>query len=168
VLKSKKKLIINELNNLYNDNNCIIVSQYQGLTVSQITSLRRSLKESGARIKIAKNSLSKIAASNSNVETIHSVLSGPVALTYANDPLQACKVLVDFAKKNKDLKIISGIIDSEVCSNDKIIEISKLPSLDQIRGKIIGAVSLVASNIVGVVNAPGQKVARVISAFSTK
>jgi large subunit ribosomal protein L10 len=95
------------------------------------------------------------------------MLSGPVAIAYASDPLKICKVLVDFAKNNKDLKIISGVIDSEVYSNEKIIEISKLPSIEQIRGKIVGAISLAASNLVGVVNAPGQRLARVISAFST-
>lgn len=168
MLRSKKTVVIEEMGKVCHENSCFIVAKYQGLTVAQLTSLRKSLKKDGANFRIVKNSLSRIAVSKSNKIGFDDILSGPVGIAYANDPIVVSKKLVDFTKKNSKLQIIGGVIDGQFYSDKQIVELSKLPSMDQIRSGIVGVISGVASSIARVVQAPGTNVARVIFAYSSE
>jgi large subunit ribosomal protein L10 len=167
VLKSKKAIVIEEMSQVYVDYTCFIVARYQGLTVAQITSLRRSLKKDGANFKIVKNSLSKIAASNSNKKGFDDILFGPVGIIYANEPVSIAKKLVSFAKTTGKLQIVGGVIDNHVYTNLQIVELSKLASMEQIRGGIVGSISGVASSLIRVIQTPGAQIARVCSSYSS-
>ncbi len=168
MLKSKKSVVIEEMSHIYADYSCFIVAEYQGLTMAQITSLRKSLRQDGANFKIVKNSLSKIAASKSDKKGFDGILSGPVGIAYANDPVSISKQLVKFTKVSKNLKIIGGVIDNEVYTDLQIVELSKLASIDEIRGRIVGSISGVASKLIRVIQTPAAQIARVCSAYSSK
>jgi large subunit ribosomal protein L10 len=168
VLKSKKIVVIEEMSRVYLDYSCFVIARYQGLTVAQITALRKSLKKDGANFKIVKNSLSRIAASKSDKKGFDDILSGPIGIAYANDPVLISKKLVDFAKNNAKLEVVGGVIDNQIYDNAQIIALSKLSSIEEIRGRIVGAISAVASKLIRVVQTPGSQVARVISANASK
>jgi large subunit ribosomal protein L10 len=170
VLKSKKTVIIKQMGEVYLENSCFIVSRYQGLSVSQITSLRKSLKNEGCGFKIVKNSLSKIAADQSKKvgfgtfaseglvdDKFSKLLSGPIGIAYANDPVLISKKLVGFAKNNAKLQIIGGVIDNKFYSDSQILELSKLSSIEEVRSKLIRVIQTPASNI-----------ARVLLAYSSQ
>jgi large subunit ribosomal protein L10 len=117
---------------------------------------------------VVKNSLSQLAANKTTKKGIVAILNGPVGIAYSNDAVAVSKSLVDFAKGNDRLKIVGGMVDEEMYDTAQIIALSKLPSIEEIRGKIIGAISAPASNIIGVLNAPGAQLARVLCAYASK
>ena len=168
MLRSEKKNFVAELENVYKDSNSVIITHYHGLTVSQITALRRSLRENGASFKVVKNTLSKIAASNVKVEHDPDMFSGPTAIAYSEDPIAAAKGVVEFAKANDNLKIIGGIVNDKILDVSSVQQLAKLPSLDQLRGKIVGILQAPASNLARVTQAPAGALARVIQAYAEK
>lgn len=168
MLRSEKKEFVAELEEVYRDSNAVIVTHYHGLTVAQITELRRTLRDGGAKFKVVKNTLSKIAATNASVNSIGGILKGPVAIAYSTDPVAAAKGVVEFSKKNQDLKVIGGIVNNMLLSADQVEQLSKLPSLDELRGKIIGVLQAPATRIANVLQAPAAQIARVLDAYSKK
>lgn len=168
MLRAEKQESITELAGIYKNSSSVIITHYHGLTVSQITTLRKMLKVKGAGFKIVKNTLSKIAAVKENIENIENFLVGPTALAYSKDPIDAAKVLIEFAKTNESLKIVAGLVDNEVLDARQVQELAKLPSLDGIRGKIIGVLQAPATKIAGVLQAPAAGLARVCKAYANK
>ncbi len=168
MLRSEKKTFVSELEKIYQDSNSVIITHYHGLTVSQITNLRKALRENGASFKIVKNTLSKIAATN--VKLIHDpeAFSGPTAIAYSKDPVAAAKGVVEFAKANDNLKVIGGIVNDKILNVGEVQQLAKLPSLDQLRGKIVGILQAPAANLGRIIQAPAGSVARVIQAYSEK
>jgi large subunit ribosomal protein L10 len=167
MLREKKEDVINEMQGVYGHSS-FVIAEYQGLTVSDITSLRKSLRDGGAVFKVVKNSLSRIAAKKTDKADIVDILNGPVGIAYSDDAVGMSKSLVAFAKDNENLKIVGGLIDREICYSAQIMELSKLPSIEEIRAKIIGAISAPASNIVRVLNAPASQIARVLCAYASQ
>lgn len=167
MLKVKKQDTIGKMEVVYG-HSTFIVAEYQGLTVSDITSLRRLLRKDGAGFRVVKNSLSQLAANKANKQGIVAILNGPVGIAYSDDAVSISKSLVDFAKENKKFKVIGGMIDEEMCDSAQIVALSKLPSIEEIRGKIIGVISAPASNIVRVLGAPAAQLARVLSVYASK
>lgn len=168
MLRSDKKTFVSELEEIYKTSNSVIVTHYHGLTVSEVTKLRRSLRENGASFKVVKNTLSKIAASNVKLGHEPEIFSGPTAIAYSEDPVAAAKGVVEFAKTNDNLKIISGIVNEKILDVSAIQQLAKLPSLDQLRGKIVGILQAPASNLARVTQAPAGALARVIQAYAEK
>jgi large subunit ribosomal protein L10 len=168
VLRSEKKTFVSELEKIYQDSNSVIITHYHGLTVSQITNLRKALRENGASFKIVKNTLSKIAASNVKLTHDPEAFSGPTAIAYSKDPVAAAKGVVEFAKANDNLKVIGGIVNDKILNVVEVQQLAKLPSLDQLRGKIVGILQAPAANLARIVQAPAGSLARVIQAYSEK
>lgn len=168
MLRSEKKTFVSELEKIYQDSNSVIITHYHGLTVSQITNLRKALRENGASFKIVKNTLSKIAATNVKLTHDPEAFSGPTAIAYSKDPVAAAKGVVEFAKANDNLKVIGGIVNDKILNVGEVQQLAKLPSLDQLRGKIVGILQAPAANLARIVQAPAGSVARVIQAYSEK
>lgn len=168
MLRSEKKTFVSELEKIYQDSNSVIITHYHGLTVSQITNLRKALRENGASFKIVKNTLSKIAATNVKLTHDPEAFSGPTAIAYSKDLVAAAKGVVEFAKANDNLKVIGGIVNDKILNVGEVQQLAKLPSLDQLRGKIVGILQAPAANLVRIVQAPAGSLARVVQAYSEK
>ena len=168
MLRSEKKEFVAEIEAICKESSTVILTHYHGLTVSKITELRRKLRENNANFKVVKNTLFRIAAKNANVEIDESMNNGPIAIAYSKDPVGAAKGVVEFSKKNDSLKIIAGVVDNAIMDINAIKALSKLPSLDELRGKIIGLLQAPASKLASITQAPGGQLARVISAFANK
>jgi large subunit ribosomal protein L10 len=168
VLRSEKHEFVTELEEVYKKSSSVIVTHYHGLSVSQVTSLRRALKAKGAGFKVVKNTLSKIAASKAGIQDISSLLTGPTAIAYSEDPVEAAKVVVEFAKTNGSLKIIGGLVNNQLLDVQSVQHLAKLPSLNDLRGKIVGILQAPATKIARVVQAPATQLARVLQAYAGK
>ncbi len=168
MLRSEKRDFVLELEDVYKQSGSVIVTHYHGLTVKQLTSLRRDLRAQDAKFKIVKNTLSKIAADKADIGSIATLLSGPTAIAYSKDPLAAAKTVVKFAKTNERLKIIGGIVNHQVFNTQEIQLLAELPSLDELRSKIISLIEAPATKIVGVLKAPASKFARLFQAYADK
>lgn len=167
VLESKKNSV-EKLKQDYNDSDTVMVVHYHGLTVNDLNDLRSSLYQDDLRLKIVKNSLAKIASEGTKVSTIKNLFFGPVAIIYGNSSIAAAKILTQFAKKHEDLKILGGLVDSELANPSVIDQMSKLPSLDEIRGKMVSLLQAPASQVLRILSAPAAQVARVVDAYSKK
>jgi large subunit ribosomal protein L10 len=168
VLRSEKHEFVVELEEVYKRSNSVIITHYHGLTVSQVTTLRRSLKAKNVGFKVVKNTLSKIAANKLGVDNITHLLAGPTALAYSEDFIDAAKVVVEFAKNNECLKIVGGLVNNQVLDVNSVQQLAKLPSLNELRGKIIGALQAPATKIAEVLQAPASGLARVLQAYANK
>jgi large subunit ribosomal protein L10 len=143
-----------------------LVVHNKGLTVAEMNALRAKMREAGADFKITKNRLAKIAAKDTPYEMISDLLKGPSAIATAKDPVAVAKGIVDFAKTNEKLVIVGGAYGAQKLDVKAIEALSKLPSLDELRAKIIGMLKTPATRIATVLQAPGSQVARVIAAHS--
>lgn len=168
MLRSEKQGFVSELEGIYKQAGSIIVTHYHGLTVSQISSLRKDLGGKGGKFKVIKNTLSRIAAGNAEVNELKSLLSGPTAIAYSEDPVTAAKVVVNFAKSHENLVIVGGVVNGKLLSRQDVQQLSKLPSLDELRGKIVGLLQAPSVKIARVLQAPASQIARVLQAYADK
>ncbi|HJD56761.1 MAG: 50S ribosomal protein L10 [Rickettsia endosymbiont of Culicoides impunctatus] len=168
MLRSEKHEFVVELEEVYKRSNSVIITHYHGLTVSQVTTLRRSLKAKNVGFKVVKNTLSKIAANKAGIDNITHLFAGPTALAYSEDLVEAAKLIVEFAKANECLKIVGGLVNNQVLDVNSVQQLAKLPSLDELRGKIIGVLQAPATKIAGVIQAPASGLARVLQAYANK
>ena len=144
----------------------IAVNRSTGITVEEITKFRKDIKKAEANFKILKNTLARIAVKDSAIQPIEKYLEGPTGLAYSNDPVGLAKAVFEFAKSNEKLSILGGVMDGQEISADVIKELASLPSMDELRAKIIGLLTAAASKIVRTVKEPSARVARVIAAKS--
>lgn len=168
MLRSEKPVVVDEIANIYKESPSVIIAHYHGLTVSQINSLRESLKSKDSGFKVVKNTLARIAANQTGLDNISDLFTGPTAIAYSKEPVEMAKLVVNFAKTNENLKIIGGMIDNQVLNEHSIKELSKLPSLNELRSKIVGLLQAPATKIAGVLQAPSSSMARVIKAHASK
>jgi len=166
--RAEKQALIASTNAKLAAANIALVVHNKGLTVAQMTDLRRKMRDVGAEFKVTKNRLAKIAAKDTTFENITDLLKGPTAVATSADPVSVAKGLVDFAKTNEKLVIIGGAYGAQKLAVKDIEALSKLPSLDELRGKIIGLLQAPAQRIASILQAPGGQVARVIGAHSRK
>ncbi|MEQ1704699.1 MAG: 50S ribosomal protein L10 [Rickettsiales bacterium] len=164
----QKKALIESTNEKLNKAGIALVVHNNGLTVAQVSELRRKLRDVGAEFKVSKNRLTKIAAKDTPLEGIIDLLKGPSAIATSADPVSVAKGLVDFAKTNEKLVIIGGAYGSQKLDAKAIESLAKLPSLNELRAKIVGIIQTPATRIAGVLQAPGGGVARVIAAHANK
>lgn len=167
-MRSEKKGFVAELEGVCRDSDAVVFTHYHGLTVAQMTELRRGLRAQGAGFKVVKNTLFKIAADNAKVQIADGMATGPIAIAYSSDPVAAAKGVMEFVKKNDNLKIIGAVVNNQLLSPKEIDKLSKLPSLDELRGKIVGLLQAPATKIAAVLQAPAGCLARVVGAYGAK
>ena len=163
--RSQKSESVAQLNAVFNEAGVVVVTRNLGLSVANSTELRSKMREAGASYKVAKNRLAKLALKDTDYVGIEEYLSGPTALAYSEDPVAAAKAAVDFAKTNDKLEIVGGSMGSQVLDEAGIKALASMPSLDELRGKIVGLVNAPATKVAQVVNAPANKLARVFGAY---
>jgi large subunit ribosomal protein L10 len=168
VERAAKSEMVTSLGEIFKATKVVVVAHYSGLTVAQMQTLRRQMKQAGASVKVAKNRLAKIALEGSDVASIASLLKGPALIAYSDDPVAAPKVAVDFAKTNEQFVILGGAMGKTTLDTNGVKALAALPSLDELRAKIVGLVQAPATKIAQVVTAPASKVARVIQAYASK
>jgi len=164
--RSQKHELVSSLRQMLDESQLVIVAQQSGLTVSQVTTLRSQMREAGASYKVAKNTLVRLAVAGTKNEELTSLLSGPTALAYSKDPVAAAKVAMKFANDNDKLKVVGGVLNGKFMTDKEIDALSKLPSLDELRAKILSVIQTPATRIAGVLQAPAGQLARVFSAYS--
>jgi large subunit ribosomal protein L10 len=166
--KAGKAVALEAYKQVFADAGVIVVTQYSGLTVRELTDLRGKLKAEGANLKVIKNRLAKIALDGKGGDAAGAMFVGPVAVAFSPDPVAASKVVADFAKTNDKLVLIGALMGDQVLDQNAVKQLAALPSLDQLRGKIIGLIQAPATKIAGVVAAPAAQLARVVGAYATK
>ena len=166
--RSQKTDAVAQLNNVFNEAGVVVVTRNLGLTVAESTDLRAKMREAGATYKVAKNRLAKIALKDTDYAGIEEYLTGPTALAYSEDPVAAAKAVVEFAKTNDRIEVVGGSMGSQVLDEAGVRALASMPSLDELRGKLVGLVNAPATKIAQVVNAPANKLARVFGAYAAK
>jgi large subunit ribosomal protein L10 len=166
--RAAKKELVATLNGVFKGSSVVVVAHYSGLTVPQMQMLRRQMKQAGAEVKVAKNRLAKIALEGTDAALIVPLLKGPTLIAYSGDPIAAPKVVTDFAKGNDKLVILGGAMGRTALDANGIKALAALPSLDELRAKIVGLVQAPATKIAQLVNAPAAKLARVVQAYAKK
>jgi large subunit ribosomal protein L10 len=146
----------------------VVVAHYAGLTVAQMTKLRSEMRSAGGRVKVAKNRLVKLALEGTDAKGIADLLKGPTCLAFSEDPIAAPKIAVKFAKANEKFVILGGSMGATVLDAKGVNSLADLPSLDELRGKLIGLLQAPASKIARTLNEPGAQLARVFGAYGNK
>lgn len=146
----------------------VVVAHYAGLSVAQMTALRSSVREAGGTVKVAKNRLVKLALQGTDLEHISDLLQGPTVLVYSDDPVAAPKAAVDFAKANEQFAILGGALGTTNLNAEGVKSLATMPSLDELRAKLVGLIQTPATKVVQVVNAPAGQLARVFGAYAKK
>jgi len=164
----QKEEMVTELKEAFDASEIVIVSKQSGLTVTEAQALRRAMRAEGATLKVAKNRLVKIAVKDTAKEALSEYMTGTTAVSYSSDPVAPAKVLADFAKENDKLEILGAVMGDKLLSAAEVNALAKLPSLDQLRGKIIGVIQAPATKVAGVVQAPAGQLARVFAAYGAK
>jgi large subunit ribosomal protein L10 len=166
--RAEKQELIGLLQEIFKASGVVVVAHYSGLTVAQMQDLRKQMKQVGATVKVAKNRLAKIALDGTDVATIAPLLKGPTLLAYSTDPVAAPKVAVDFAKGHEKFVILGGAMGRTSLNSDGVKALATLPSLDELRAKLIGLIQAPATKVAQVVNAPAAKLARVFGAYAKR
>lgn len=166
--RSQKTEAVAELNATFNEVGVVVVTRNLGLSVAQSTDLRAKMREAGASYKVAKNRLAKRAIVDTDYSGIDDLLTGPTALATSVDPVAAAKVAVDFAKTNDKLEIVGGSMGAQVLDADGIKALASMPSLDELRARLVGLVNAPATKIAQLATAPANKLARVVGAYAAK
>jgi len=164
--RSQKAESVASLNAVFNEVGVVVVTRNLGLTVAQSTELRTKMRDAGASYKVAKNRLAKLAIQDTNYVGIGEFLTGPTALATSVDPVAAAKAVVDFAKTNDKLEIVGGSMGAQVLNAEGVKALASMPSLDQLRGTLVGLIQAPATKIAQLSTAPAAKLARVFGAYA--
>ena len=166
--RSAKEALVSQLHEAFQAAELVIVTQQTGLTVAESTSLRRQMRDAGASFKVAKNRLARLALKGTKFEALSEQLTGPTGIAYSVDPVAAAKVAVKFSKGNDKLKVVGGAMATQMLDHAGVEALSSLPSLDELRGKLIGLMQAPATKVAGVLQAPAGQLARVLNAYAQK
>jgi large subunit ribosomal protein L10 len=166
--RAQKQVAIETLKGVFAGAGAVVVTHNLGLTVAEMTNLRGRLRKEGAKLQVVKNTLAQKALDGSVGEAGDALFSGPVAIAYGPDPVSAAKVATQFAKENDKFVIIGGLMGKDVLDKAAVGSLATLPSLDQLRGKIIGLIQAPATKVAGVLAAPAAQLARVLAAYADK
>jgi large subunit ribosomal protein L10 len=164
VNREQKKELIGSLNALLSQQSFLAVTVNKGLTVAEVQELRKRIRAAGAGFKVAKNRLARLALAGTKFEGLSDMLKGPTGIAFSKDPVAAAKVCAKFAKDNAKLIIVGGSLDGQKMDAAQVEALATLPSLDELRGKIVGLIQAPATKIAGVLAAPAGQLARVLSA----
>jgi large subunit ribosomal protein L10 len=164
--RAAKRELVSTLNDVFSTTSVVVVAHYTGLTVADMQKLRTQMKQAGATVKVAKNRLAKIALEGTDVASISDLMTGPTLIAYSSDPVAAPKVAVDFAKGNDKLVILGGAMGTTALNVDGVKALATLPSLDELRGRLVGLIQAPATKVAQLANAPAAKLARVFAAYA--
>ena len=157
--KEQKQNYIKNMTAQFDKSEAVIVTHYQGLTVSQLDELRKKMREHGIQFKITKNRITKLALQNSKCKDLADLFTGPTAVALSKDAISSAKILTKFSKENVNLKILGGIMGQEILDVAGVAKVATLPTLDEARAKIIGILSSPAQKITSILLAPASKIA---------
>ncbi|HET9572651.1 MAG TPA: 50S ribosomal protein L10 [Methyloceanibacter sp.] len=166
--RAEKREVVTALHDVFAKTGVVVVAHYAGLTVSAMTKLRSEMRGAGGQVKVAKNRLVKLALEGTDAKGIADLLKGPTCLAFSADPVAAPKIAVKFAKANEKFVILGGAMGSTVLDAKGVNSLADLPSLDELRGKLIGLLQAPASKIARTLNEPGAQLARVFGAYGNK
>ena len=166
--RTQKEEQVATLNALFGVTTLVVVTRPVGLTVAQATALRRQMRDAGAQFKVTKNRLTRLALKGTAFEGLDGFFVGPTAIAYSDDPVAAARVAVDFAENNDSLGIVGGGLGAQVLDATGVTALARLPSLDELRGRLVGTIQTPATRLAGVLQAPAGQVARVFGAYANK
>ena len=166
--RSEKQKLIATLHETLKKAELVVVTHQSGLTVAEVTNLRRQMRQAGAGYRVAKNRLARRALEGTKFEGLSPLLKGPTALAYSADPIAAAKVAVTYANSKDKLTIVGGVMAGQVLDSAGVKALATLPSIDELRGKIVGLLVAPATKIARVLQAPAGQLARVVKAFADK
>ncbi len=155
--REEKTELLAELNGIFQGAESVVLAEYIGLTVAEAEALRKKVREAGASLRVTKNRIARLALKDTKFEGLTDLFKGPVVMAYASDPIAACKACVQFAKENEKLVIVGGALSDKMLTLNEIKDLASIPSMDELRAKLIG-----------LLQAPASKVARVCKAYSEK
>tara|TARA_B100000700_G_C15009375_1_gene840151 strand:- start:401 stop:907 length:507 start_codon:yes stop_codon:yes gene_type:complete len=168
VNREEKAELIKSLNSTFNNAGVVVVTHQSGLTVDESTDLRVKMREVGAKYQVAKNRIVKLALKDTKYENIIDLFSGPTAIAVSEDPVSAPKIIFKFAKENDKLSIIGAGLDGKILSVDEVKQLALLPSLDELRGKLVGLIKSPSQKLASVAIAPANKLVNVLNARANK
>jgi len=166
--RTEKREFVAELNQALSATSMVVVTRNAGLTVAEATDLRRKMRAAGATFKVAKNRLTHLALEGTRFDGISSMLTGPTALAWSTDPVSVAKTAVEFARTNEKFVLIGGALGTQTLTADGVKALAELPSLDELRARIVGMVSTPATRVAGVLQGTAGQLARVFGAFARK
>jgi len=166
--KAQKAAQIEMLESVFETSGSVVVAHYTGMTVANLTKLRREMQAAGATFKVAKNNLALRALNAKGADDVSHLFKGPTGIAYANDPVAAPKVAAAFAKTNEKFVILGGVFGKQALDANAVKALAELPSLDELRAKILGLLQAPAQKVASVVAAPAAQLARVVAAYARK
>lgn len=166
--RAAKRELVDAMHTVFQNTGVVVVTHYAGMTVAQMTDYRRRVKEAGGSVKVAKNRLAKLAVKDTGAAGIADLFKGQTCIAYSKDPIAAAKVAIKYAKENEKLVILGGAMGNTVLGPDGVKALAELPSLDELRAKLIGLLNAPATKIARTIKEPGAKLARVIQAQAAK
>lgn len=166
--RSQKQRLVAALHQTFRETRLVVVTHNGGLTVSEVTDLRRRMRDAGAGFKVTKNRLARLALEGTSFAGLSSLFTGPTAIAFSVDPVAAAKVAVTFANANQKLAIVGGAMGEQILDSDGVKALATLPSLDELRARLIGMLQTPATRIATVLQAPASQLARVLSAYAEK
>ena len=166
--RGQKEELVASMHQTFEDSAMVVVTHYSGLTVAELGVLRREMRAAGASFKVTKNRLTRRAIEGTKYSPLSDMFTGPTAIAYSDDPVAPARVAVKFAKSNDKLVVIGGALGEEMLDVTGIKALASLPSLEELRAKIVGMISTPATRIAGILQAPAGQVARVIAAKASK
>ncbi|MCY6380876.1 50S ribosomal protein L10 [Hoeflea prorocentri] len=166
--RAEKREFVTAMNEVFKTTGSVVVAHYAGLSVAQMSDLRSRMREAGGTVKVAKNRLVKIALQGTEAEGITHLFQGQTVIAYSDDPVTAPKVAVDFAKTHDNLVVLGGAMGATELDVNGVKALASLPSIDELRAKIVGMINTPATRIAQVVGAPAGQLARVVNAYAQK
>lgn len=155
--REEKTLLLNEMNELISNSEAVVISHYRGLTVAEMGELRKKARELGAELRVTKNRITRLALKGTKFEGLDEFFKGPTVMAYSKDPISACKLCVEFAKANEKFAVVGGALSSGVLSMAEVERLATIPSMEELRARLIG-----------LLQTPGSQLARVAKAYSEK
>lgn len=166
--RAEKKEAVATLHEVFAKTSVVVVAHYSGLTVAQMQRLRRQMRQAGAHVQVAKNRLAQIALKGTDVASIGALLKGPTLIAHSSDPVAAAKAAVAFAKDHEKFVLLGGAMGRTALNVDGVKALATLPSLDELRARLLGLIVAPATKLAQLANAPAAKVARVVGAYAAK
>jgi large subunit ribosomal protein L10 len=166
LLRARKTEIVDSLRGVFSGAGVVVVAHYKGLSVADVGELRRGMRDAGAAFRVTKNTLARIALADTPYATLDPLFTGPTAIAYSADPVAAPKAAVGFAKRNDKLAIVGGALPGNLLTPEQVRALAELPSIDELRARLVGLLTTPAARLVGVLQAPGSQLARVLAAHA--
>ena len=164
--RAEKRDFVDLLNKVFAETSMVVVSRNDGLTVADVSELRRRMRAAGAQYKVAKNRLAHLALAGTRFDGIKPLLKGPTALAWSHDPVAVAKAAVEFAKTNEKFVLVGGALGTQMLDASGVKALAELPSLEELRARLLGMIQTPATRIAGVLQAPGGQLARVFGAYA--